>query len=321
MHCRIAVLRFLVLFGFSQALRLATLNIRYDSKPDDITVADTVASLGSSFDAPSYGQVKDGAEQPWSTRRIRIAQYLIAQKLSVVCIQEGLIRQVLDLTVLLGDEWAWVGKGRDNGEDGGEFSAIFYNTKDLAIVSNDTYWLSETPLEPSKYHGSGSPRLVTTADFHTLDTNQSFMIMNTHLDDISNEQRMYAASMLVTRARYEASAVGNRPIFLTGDFNSPPVGTDSEAYKITTGQHNPVRVNDYWMSRYTVAHDTQYDFALLDIIGDAPRQFVTNIGGLFIFGGSNKGFETVSYSVGGLIGDDGIHMSDHRPIVVEFKLQ
>lgn len=40
--------------------------------------------------------------------------------------QEALIRQVNDLKELLGDDWGWVGVGRDDGVERGEFSPIFY---------------------------------------------------------------------------------------------------------------------------------------------------------------------------------------------------
>lgn len=41
--------------------------------------------------------------------------------------QEALVRQVHDLKELLGDNWEWVGVGRDDGVERGEFSPIFYN--------------------------------------------------------------------------------------------------------------------------------------------------------------------------------------------------
>jgi hypothetical protein len=34
---------------------------------------------------------------------------------------------VLDLKELLGDDWNWVGVGRDDGQLKGEFSPIFFN--------------------------------------------------------------------------------------------------------------------------------------------------------------------------------------------------
>lgn len=43
-------------------------------------------------------------------------------------------------------------------------------------------------------------------------------MLNTHLDDQSDAERRLAASMLLTRARFEAVTTGN-PVLITGDFN------------------------------------------------------------------------------------------------------
>ena len=47
---------------------------------------------------------------------------------------------------------------------------------------------------------------------------KNFTVLNTHLDDQSDDQRRLAASLLLTRARFEAVTTGE-PVFITGDFN------------------------------------------------------------------------------------------------------
>lgn len=37
-------------------------------------------------------------------------------------------RQIDDLAILLGHEFKWIGVGRDDGREDGEYSAIFYRT-------------------------------------------------------------------------------------------------------------------------------------------------------------------------------------------------
>lgn len=50
--------------------------------------------------------------------------------------QEVLLRQLNDLDALLGDEWARVGVGRDDGAVRGEFSPIFYKKQvKLSVLS------------------------------------------------------------------------------------------------------------------------------------------------------------------------------------------
>ena len=53
--------------------------------------------------------------------------------------------------------------------------------------------------------------------FHQISSGRKFAILNTHLDDQSDEQRRLAASMLLVRAKYEAINTGT--VFVIGDFN------------------------------------------------------------------------------------------------------
>ena len=138
--------------------------------------------------------------------------------------------------------------------------------KDVQLVSNDTFWLSQTPSEPSKYPGAGSIRLATVAKFSA--GSGAFTILNTHFDDQSNDQRMLGASMLRVRAKYEAYNEGKNDgkVFVLGDFNSPPTGTDSEGYKIATGQLDIVSgVNATWAQKYEVPEGQLDGFSVCNL--------------------------------------------------------
>lgn len=111
--------------------------------------------------------------------------------------------------------------------------------------------------------------------------------------------------MLLTRARYEALHTG--PVVLTGDFNSPPTGTDAGAYEIVTGSLPPVPINATFAAQYAVPSDKLSNFVLKDLKAENPRfavsgnyatytgfvapgdsTFYTRID--FVFGGSNGGW-------------------------------
>ena len=47
-------------------------------------------------------------------------------------------------------EYAWVGVGRDDGEQGGEFSPVFYLKDKYNLIDSGTFWLSKTPEKPSR---------------------------------------------------------------------------------------------------------------------------------------------------------------------------
>ncbi len=58
-------------------MRISTYNLRYDSMPDSITVQETLASLPDPLVVPQY--LGKSGEQPWSTRRIKVAQHLLTE--------------------------------------------------------------------------------------------------------------------------------------------------------------------------------------------------------------------------------------------------
>lgn len=70
-----ALLIYILLLTTSGAFRIASYNLRYDSKPDNVTVQQTLDNLADPLVEPQY--LKLAGEQPWSARRIKIAQELL----------------------------------------------------------------------------------------------------------------------------------------------------------------------------------------------------------------------------------------------------
>lgn len=93
-------------------------------------------------------------EEFWSVRRHKVASELnyetAGRPEALLCFQEVLHTQLLDIESDLGDGWTRVGVGRDDGVNAGEFSPIFYRGSVWELEQNRTYWLSETPDVPSK---------------------------------------------------------------------------------------------------------------------------------------------------------------------------
>lgn len=56
-------------------LKLMTWNLRFDSKPDYITVDQSLQNLPGPFDQPVLSD--DATEKPWSTRRIKVAELIL----------------------------------------------------------------------------------------------------------------------------------------------------------------------------------------------------------------------------------------------------
>ena len=106
----------------SQAIEAMTYNIRFDN-PDD-------------------------GENAWDLRKAGLVDQLKFYEPDLFGIQEGEVQQVRYIAGAL-PEFAWVGVGREDGKSGGEFSAIFYDTRRLKVLDEGTFWLSATPAVPS----------------------------------------------------------------------------------------------------------------------------------------------------------------------------
>ncbi|MEV7194177.1 endonuclease/exonuclease/phosphatase family protein [Streptomyces sp. NPDC093510] len=152
----------------------------------------------------------------WAERRPVTRELLRRARPHVIGTQEGLYQQVRDIEADLGPHYDWIGTGRAGGSRD-EFMAVFYDTRRLAPVEYDHYWLSDTPeVIGSNTWGGGSIRMVTWVRFHDLRTDDELYVLNTHLDNASQHARARAAQLIVERlARLDRSL----PLVMTGDFN------------------------------------------------------------------------------------------------------
>jgi endonuclease/exonuclease/phosphatase family metal-dependent hydrolase len=176
-----------------------------------------------------YNNPDDG-EHAWPNRTNRVASVIRFHQPGVAGLQEALIGQIRDLEERLPD-YAWVGVGRADGEDGGEFSPIFYRTDRLELLDHGTFWLSETPEVPgSQSWDAALPRIVTWAQFRDRrgEGAKVFYHFNTHFDHRGEQARRESARLLLEQV--DAIAASRQSV-VTGDFNVTP---DTEAYRILT---------------------------------------------------------------------------------------
>ena len=121
-------------------------------------------------------------------------------------------------------EYAYVGVGRDDGRQEGEFSAVFYKKADFDLLDSGTFWLSETPEKPGLGWDANCIRVCSWAKLQRKTDNKAFVHFNTHLDHIGRVAMQKGAELVTQRA---AEICPNDPCFFTGDFNVTP---DSEPY-------------------------------------------------------------------------------------------
>lgn len=72
-----ALAALITLSGFTSAMRFASFNLRFDSKPDNITVQQSIDSLPDPLVQFKFLNITQ--EQPWSTRRLRTAELLLSE--------------------------------------------------------------------------------------------------------------------------------------------------------------------------------------------------------------------------------------------------
>lgn len=186
-----------------QALRVMSFNIRYDEPKDGLNA--------------------------WANRKTKVADVIRFHKADLVGVQEALFGQLKDLETLL-PKFGWIGVGRTDGKNDGEFSAILYRKSRFKILETKTFWLSETPdKEGSRGWDAALPRVVTWAKFYDKQSRQTFYHFNTHFDHRGAQARRESAQLLVKKA---TAISGKFPFVVTGDFNA--VESD-DVYRILTG--------------------------------------------------------------------------------------
>ena len=163
------------------------------------------------------GSAQDGTNS-WALRYTATGEMLEDQKPDVFGVQEALEYQVRYIEEMCGYES--VGVGRENGKKEGEHMSIFWNKKAVSMLKWGTFWLSETPENPSKGWDAECFRTATWALMKDKKTGKKFYFVNTHLDHKGTEAQKNGLKLIVDRIA-EINTDG-LPMVLTGDFNIEP---------------------------------------------------------------------------------------------------
>lgn len=285
-------------------------------------------------------------EAPWSTRLPLLASHFIYHSAhigaSFLCLQEVLHNQLLDLCSSLNDTstslqsrvpegpdlaarqlhdvtalaWDYVGVGRNDGKQAGEYAPIFYRPHVWELLHSDTLWLSETPDVPgSKGWDAGSPRILTICVFRHRHSGKDVVVLNTHLDDQGIAARREAAKMITHQTRIWTQKGFH--VVLAGDLNSSP--TD-EAYLTLTSRNGP-----FVDTRECVRSENRYgdDMTFTGFKGreeDKQRIDYLLVGPKGRVKEDNDGAAVIQYAVLPNRFDGGVYQSDHRAVVAVVEL-
>lgn len=162
----------------------------------------------------------------WSQRVDCLCDVIRFSDFDIFGAQEVKYEQLSDMLYRLQD-YDYVGVGRDDGMQGGEYSPVFYKRDRFVLLDSGTFWLSETPEKVSKGWDARCMRVCSWGYFKDRVSRRKFWFFNLHMDHIGVTARRESAKLVVERI---AEMCGkNASVILTGDFN---VAQDNEIYGI-----------------------------------------------------------------------------------------
>lgn len=125
-------------------------------------------------------------------------------------------------------EYDYVGVGRDDGKEDGEFSAVFYKKDKFTAGESGTFWLSETPDIPGKGWDAACIRICSYVMLTQKETGKKFCHFNTHLDHVGAVAMQKGAELVAKKANEICT---DSVAVFTGDFNVTPESAPCKAVK------------------------------------------------------------------------------------------
>lgn len=173
-----------------------------------------------------YGTANDG-ENSWENRKHLVFEMIRKHDPEVLGLQEALLFQIEEIVAKC-PGYRWVGVGRDDGLDKGEFSPILTKSDSVGVLEYGTKWISETPdIVGSKGPGANLPRIFTWAKLR-LRTGKTGFVVNTHFDHESSAARELGAQQI---GEFIGRAKGDFGVVM-GDFNA---GLKSQPLQVLKG--------------------------------------------------------------------------------------
>ncbi|OYR58705.1 endonuclease/exonuclease/phosphatase family protein [Halorubrum halodurans] len=302
-----------------------------------------------------YDNRHDGHDA-WHARRDGVVDLVRFHRPDVVGFQEPLPRQRADLRERL-PEYEFLGRGRKRDGDG-EGCPIGVRTDRWRPVDDGTFWLSETPAEPSVGWDAAHPRIATWArirpraetDGAAPPADAALLVVNTHLDHVGARARRESARLLRERTADLAAGgagsgdasrdgatdgSGRLPRVLVGDFNCT---AGSEPHRILTGAGRGAdgasaeRTDDALSGRTGDGsaggpdedRDGRFDDAAAAAVRHGPRTSLTDFSRL-IDGRRidhvlvSSGIEVEAFATLADRDDRGRYPSDHLPVLARLR--
>lgn len=229
----------------------------------------------------------------WEERIGIVTETIEKSKADSIGVQEATPEWMETLEKELKD-YDYVGVGRDDGDKLGEFSAVFFLKDKYNAVDSGTFWLSETPEQPSLGWDAGCNRVCTWVVLENKETGEKYVHVNSHFDHVGVKAREESVKMILNHiAQYK-----DLPVVFTADMN---VVEGSENYVDFTKVLNDTKYLADDTMDYLTYHDTKpskYEGEVIDYVM------------------VNDNFDALSYKVV-TAGIDERYVSDHFPVYAD----
>ncbi len=230
-----------------------------------------------------------------------VSQTMLDSCADSIGVQEATPQWIAAFNETISDKYAYVGVGRDNGVDEGEYAAIYYLKDKYTVVDSGTFWLSETPDTPSIGWDAKCYRICTWAVLENIQTKEQYVHLNSHFDYDAPVAMVHSAEMIVEKAEEYTDL----PLVFTADMNAAK-GSETYATATESGTLIDVKYTAPDTMDYLTYHDTKpYNFPA----GYAIDHIMVN-----------SHFEALSYKVVSE-GYDGKYVSDHFPIYADIAVK
>lgn len=169
--------------------------------------------------------VASDGENRWDARKDKVAGLMNYYEADFIGGQEVQHHQLKYLSEKL-NGYSYIGVGRDDGKEEGEYSCIFYRKDKFTLIRQSTFWLSPSPDSVSFGWDAACRRVCSYGLFKSKKTKQFFWVFNTHLDHMGKTARLESVKLIIKKIT--ELNTNNYPVILSGDFNSRPEDEPSQ---------------------------------------------------------------------------------------------
>lgn len=180
-----------------------------------------VGSVNVRFLTPRDNKKHNG----WDERKGYLCDMINLEAFDVFGAQEVKKQQLDDMLAALPD-YRYIGVGRDDGANKGEFCPVFYRKDKFKMLDGGTFWLSETPDKVSKGWDGMCRRVCSWGYFQRKSDKTRFYFLCTHLDHRGKVAKTEGAKLVVNWIKEHCK--GENAI-VVGDFNA---NQNSKYYRV-----------------------------------------------------------------------------------------